>query len=189
MQPVGKGAAMLKVIGICCILCGVFAGIMTWDAGRKEKIRLLEEITDFLRRAESAVEHQTPVIDFLQSYTGMGQVEEVRGKKDNPLENALRELACELEKNQWSSGEEAWKYVLNRNREKWNFTEEQWELLCQIGQIADGRSRKALMEILALLKTGFLEMQRAEQSRRIEQRRVVLPVGMLAGVMLVLLFL
>ncbi len=180
---------MLKIIGSCCILGGAFAGILTWDAGRKEKIRLMETIIDFLRRAEGAVEQQTPMIDFLQSYVCMGQGKSTCQKRENPFREALHGLACELEQNKWASGEEAWKYVLNQNWEKWGFDEEEWELLCRIGQIADGRSQNALMEILAQQKTGFLEMRHEEQSRRSEQRRVVLPVGMLAGVMLVLLFL
>ena len=93
---------MGKIIGICCILAGACSGIAAWYLGKKEKIRRIEAILEFLRRMAEAVEQQTPLLPFLKSCPC----------RDAHLAQALRETAQELAANQWETGEAAWEAVI-----------------------------------------------------------------------------
>ncbi len=184
---------MGKAMGVLCILAGACGGIASWYFGKVEKIHRMEAILDFLRRAAEAVEQQTPMLHFLQSCPC----------RDNLLSQALKLTTQELEANTWESGESAWESAIlaigvdgnaqygRKNylglSNHWNWNQNQWETFCAIGQMFGAESKDAILDHLYRQNRkweGFLEEERRQL---VQQQRVVFPVGMLSGVMLVLL--
>lgn len=140
----------------------------------------MEEFIYFLHRAGYVVgQQQTPIIGFFRSYQS----------KDVLLNHTLLRVAEELERNCWESGESAWQAVLSEECKQWNLSTEQWECLWGTGRILWGGGREEIQKLLLSQKERLEEELAEERHRLLEQQKIVMPVGMMAGVMLILLLL
>ncbi|MCC8167997.1 MAG: stage III sporulation protein AB [Clostridiales bacterium] len=203
---------MWKLMGTCCILLGAAGGAYAWQMGKKERIHRIEDIIIFLRHMADAVERQMPMIDFLQSC----QCRDACLKR--AAENAAKELAANrwaTGEAAWTSAiyaaaDSAYIRSFSVIRtgdadcgggqdfagngymvrgERWNLSVEELEALTAIGQVFDAAGKEVLLDTLFLQKKrweGFLE---EERKHLVQKQKVVWPVGLLSGVMLVLLLL
>lgn len=171
---------MFKLIGSVGILYGFAKGIWEWNKRQRIGQERLKELVYFLSRMEQAIEReQIPMPVFLQIYSS----------RDVVMKKTIEKLHCTLIRQEAKGMEEAWRSVFLDMQREWDLSPASWEMILDCARAFSHTHRKELVEFLKK-ERDYLEQQKQKEYVEYQQKKkVFLPVGMLSGAMLVLLFL
>ena len=160
------------------MLGGVAGSLFQWIEIQKERQKRIEEFCIFLHKTIFRMEtEKIKMIDyFAKSMTGDAQITE-----------ALQEISKRLSKNIYPNPQVVWEEVLKEYLQ--NLDEETFSIILKSGNGFFGRNRE---ENISFLKKQLKELEnqkRKNKEQDAKERKVWVPVGMLSGVMVVILFL
>lgn len=171
---------MWKGIGAILILLGVAGCLHRWYLQQKEKQERLEELIQFVHKSIHVMEtEKMKAIDWFLKY---------KNKRDFLLNETLSEIAKRLQTNTYASGHAVWEDVFFEKWQKLGFEEDVLQCLIQLGSGFFGKSR---VENIGILQRGLKELealQKKNKEKDAQERKVWVPVGMLGGVMIIILF-
>ena len=171
---------MGKLLGIVLVFCGVSGILYSWISTQKECQRRWEETLLFLQKMVFAIQtERSPILMFLEKYEA----------RDEVLQRCIKEMLQRLSANIYPKGQVVLQDVFKEEEKDWNWDRECFEILLRAGEGMFGRSRE---ENVSLLQKTIeeLENERKKVKERDEkERKVWIPVSMLGGMMLVILFL
>lgn len=169
---------MGKIVGILLVLAGVAGYLYSWTCAQKEKQTRLEEVIVFLQKSIYAMEtEKIKVIDYFAKY-----------KCETVLEKSLREISKRLATNTYPMGQDAWEEVLKEEEQNWNLDKDTFDFILRAGDGFFGRNRE---ENICLLEKTMQELeieQKRAKEKDAKERKVWIPVSMLGGMMLTILF-
>lgn len=171
---------MGKIIGIFFILGGIADGLYQWVMLQRERQKRLDELEAFLHKSIFLMEsEQIKVIDYLAKYNS----------RDGMLSKSLQEISKRLSKNIYPNGQLVWEEVFRESEQNWNLDKDTFGLILKTGNGFFGRNRE---ENTSFLRKQLVELE--EHKRRIiekdaKERKMWVPVSMLSGIMLTILFL
>jgi stage III sporulation protein AB len=171
---------MLKILGAAAVMAGAAGMVGFWIRQQKNRIRRMKAFSVFLSRTYYAMgtEH-VQMIAYLREYDA----------KDALLGDMFGELAEILADHTCPFGEQAWEQVCESRKKNWDVDEQTWEIITACGKALFGKN---LAENLKHLKAQEQRMdgQIAEEERGFaEKRKILTPVGLLGGVMLIVILL
>lgn len=170
---------MGKIIGIILILGGIAGGLYQWMEIQKERQKRVEEFSLFLHKSMFAMEtEKIKVIDYFAKYIS----------QDSRITESLHEIASRLKQNIYPNGQLVWEEVLKEKEQEWNLEHEVFQVILKSGTGFFGRS---LEENICFLKKQIKELEKEQQKikeKDAKERKVWVPVSMLSGVMLAILF-
>lgn len=170
---------MGKIVGVVLIFGGVAGFLYSWICGQKEKQMRLEECILFLQKSIFAMDtEKVRVIDYFAKYVS----------RDSILTEALHEIAKRLATNTYPKGQDAWEEVLKEEETNFGFDKETFEVILQVGNGFFGRSCE---ENICFLQKNLKELEKQQEKikeKDTQERKVWVPVGMLGGVMLIIIF-
>ncbi|MBQ6845479.1 MAG: stage III sporulation protein AB [Agathobacter sp.] len=169
---------MGKIVGIVLVLGGIAGGLCQWMELQKVRQKRIEEFCLFLHKSIFMMESEKiKVIDyFAKTIT-----------KDSEITGALQEISRRLSKNIYPNPQFVWEEVLNEK--KWDLDKEEFSIILKSGNGFFGRNRE---ENICFLKKQLEELEKQQIKRKekdAKERKVWVPVSMLSGMMLVILFL
>lgn len=171
---------MGKWIGIVLLLGGIAGYLYSWICGQKEKQQRRHAFIVFLQKSIFAMEtEKVRLIEFFTNYSS----------KDAVLTETLQEIANRLSMHLYPDGSKVWQDVFLEKKSRWNMDEETFDLMQKAGEGFFGRSRE---ENICFLQKSIKELEIQQQKmkeKEMQQRKVWVPVGMLGGIMLVIIFL
>lgn len=169
---------MLSAVGCIGILLGTFGGLWAWEEQQCAKRNYLQEMYQMFRKGKYAlVGQQMRCIEFFQEYHS--------GKKE--VEEACKQIAQKLMEHEVSSGEMAWKVIWEEKIQQYHFSREEREVVLLSGAAFFGKNLKETEELFGIYQTQYERLITQSRNLHNEQRKVVLPVGMLSGIMLIIL--
>jgi stage III sporulation protein AB len=151
-----------------------------WIRQQKLRIRRMKAFLSFLSRTYYAMgtEH-AQMIAYLREYGG----------KEAFLGDMLKELAGILNDHKSPSGEQAWGMVCESRKKEWDVNETAWEILTDCGKALFGNNLAENLKRLQALERKMEEQIAQEERIFAEKRKVLTPVGLLGGVMLIVILL
>jgi stage III sporulation protein AB len=151
-----------------------------WNGKQKNRIRRMKAFLSFLSRTYYAMgtEH-VQMIAYLCAYGG----------KDALLGDMLRELAGVLTDHTSPSGEQAWEAVCAGRKKEWDVSEAAWEILNACGKALFGNNLAENLKYLQALERKMEEQIAQEERIFAEKRKILTPVGLLGGIMLIVILL
>lgn len=171
---------MGKIVGIVLVLGGIAGVLFQWIEEQKERQKRVEEFGVFIHKTIFMMESERiKIIDYFSNYKS----------QDLVLTNTLREIALRLKKNEYPNGVFVWEMVLKEKEKNWNLDSAIFEVVLKCGIGFFGRRRE---ENVSFLKKQLVELERLQirrKERDTKERKVWMPVSMLGGMMVVLLFL
>lgn len=170
---------MLSAIGCIGIMLGTVGGLYAWEEQQCEKRRYLQELYQMFRKGKYELAgQQMRCIDFFDHYHSM--------KRD--VEEVCRRISQMLLDHEVTSGEEAWKQIWEEKLRLYHFSREEREIVCMSGAAFFGKNLKETEELFTIYQAQYERLIAQNRQLHKEQRKVVLPVGMLGGIMLIILF-
>jgi stage III sporulation protein AB len=171
---------MLKLLGALAVMTGAAGMVGFWILQQQNRIRRMKEFSSFLSRTYYAMgtEH-VQMIAYLREYDA----------RDALLGDMFGELAGLLADHTCPFGEQAWKKVCETRKKDWDADEQTWEIIIACGKALFGKN---LAENLKQLQAQEQRMdERIAKEERIfaEKRKILTPVGLLGGVMLIVILL
>lgn len=170
---------MGNVVGISLLFGGITGFVYSWLESRREREKRLDEVLLFLQKCVFAMESEKiRIITYFKEYRS----------KDKVLNSSLYEVANRLSMCMYPTGIEVWRDVLWEKKREWDFTEESFQILQKAGEGFFGTKRE---ENITFLKKSIceLEMQRTkEKEKNVQERKVLVPVSVLGGIMLMIIF-
>ena len=169
---------MLSVVGCVGIMLGTIGGLWAWEEQQCEQQRFLQEMYQMFRKGKYAlVGQQVRSVDFFRGYH--------TAKKE--IEVACKAIAEKLLRHEVSSGEIAWRQVWEEGLRSYHFSREEREIWLMSGTAFFGKNMKETEELFTIYQLQYEHL--IDQNRQLhkEKRKVVLPVGMLGGIMLIIL--
>ena len=171
---------MWKIIGIILVITGIAGLLCNWIKLQKERQNRLEELIQFVHKSVYAMkEEKVRVIDFFVKYYDAN---------NNLLGNTLYEIATRLQWHIYPSGQEVWAEVFQEKKEEWMLEEEMFESILRVGNGFFGRSREENICILRKWLNEIELLQKKGKEKEEQERKVWIPVGMLSGMMIIILF-
>lgn len=178
---------MGKIIGIALVFCGIVGVLYQWIASQKAKQLHLEECILFLQKSIFAMESEkVKLIDYFAKYVSRDS--RITRKSETALEKSLHEIAKRLASNTYPNGQSVWEEVLKEEEQNWALDKETFGVVLHAGASFFGRSRE---ENICFLQKSLreLEQQQAKMKEKdAQERKVWIPVGMLGGLMITILF-
>ena len=169
---------MGKIVGIALVLGGIGSGLYQWIEQQKEREKRVEEFCLFLHKSIFMMESEKKkVIDYFAKVM----------TRDSRITESLQEISKRLSKNIYPNPQWVWEEVLKEK--EWNLDQETFSIILKSGRGFFGRNRE---ENISFLKKQLEELEKQQMKNKekdAKERRVWVPVGMLSGVMLVILFL
>lgn len=170
----------MKLVGIGMIGIGIIGCLRAWIYGYSGQIRCMEAVIAFLRHAIHTMEsNPKPWQEFFANYEG----------QDKNLNGFVQKVGEMLKEFHFATGEEAWKEAMKESGIHFFLTEEGYSLLYEISKGFFGLSKEENKEVLTYYKRRMEECLEEEKRKFSQQRKIVLPMGALGGVMLVILLL
>lgn len=171
---------MGKIMGILFFFVGIIGYLYQWLQKQKIQQKRREDFIVFLQKSIFAMETENiKLIPYFLQYEG----------EEGIIHLTLTEIAHRLQQNMYAKGESVWEEVFKEKEENWNLDAETFGIIQSAGKGFFGRSRS---ENVSFLQKSLkeLEMQhRKTKEKDVQERKVWIPVGMLSGVMVVILFL
>ena len=171
---------MGQIIGTIMILGGIAGVLQQWIQLQRERQKRLEEFEKFLHKSIFAMETENvKIIDYFAKYSS----------KDSQITQVLHEIAKRLSQNIYPKGQLVWEEVFREEEQNWKLDRETFELLIKMGNGFFGRSRE---ENLSFLRKQLEELEKQKKTikeKDEKERKVWIPVSMLSGIMLTILFL
>lgn len=170
---------MGQIVGIILVLGGIAGGLYQWMEVQKQRQKRVEEFMLFLHKAMFAMESEKiKVIEFFSKYKS----------EDLQITKTLQEIAYRLSQNIYPKGQFVWEEVLKEEKMNWNLDEETFGLVLSTGTGFFGRTRE---ENISFLQKRLRELEKEQiriKEKDAKDRKVWVPVGMLSGIMLTILF-
>jgi len=168
-----------KLLGIICIMGGIAGYLYQWQCEQKKQRERVEAFLLFLRKSVFVMESENiKVVKLLEDYP----------EREMVLKDTLSEIARRLSLNIYPKEEVAWEEVLREEEQNWGLDKETFGLIINAGSGFFGRNRS---ENICFLQKSIRELEEKEKKNReqdAKKRKVWVPVGMLGGLMLVILF-
>lgn len=170
---------MGKIMGCALLLGGVSGFLYSWIRSQREKQKRLEEFIIFLQKSIFAMEtEKVKVIDYFTNYISA----------DEQITRTLQKVAERLRQNIYPKGQNAWEEVLKEEEANLDFDKETFGVVLRAGTGFFGRSREENISFLQKSQKELEKMQERIMEKDAQERKVWVPVGMLGGVMVILLF-
>jgi len=171
---------MAKLIGVALILGGVLGVLYCWICTQKDTQIRREETILFLQKMMFSMQNEKmPILVFLERYES----------KDIILQRSIKELVKKLKSNSYPKGQEAWQEVLKEEESNWNWDKESFGLLIRAGEGFFGRTcEENLCFLQKVIEELEIERKKSKEADK-NERKVWIPVSMLGGIMLTILFL
>lgn len=171
---------MGKVIGTLLLFVGIIGFLYDWLQRQKIRQKRIEAVLLFLQKSIFAIETENIKIipHFLQYIS-----------EDEILNLTLRKVAHRLQQKIYPKGQSVWEEVLKEEEQNWDLDAETFEIIRSAGVGFFGQSRG---ENICFLQKSLKELElqnRKTKEKNTKERKVWIPVGMLSGVMIVILFL
>ena len=170
---------MGKIVGITLLMGGIAGSLYQWIESQKVRSKRLEEFIVFIHKFIFAMEtEKVKVIEYISNYNG----------KDEVLEKTLGEIGLCLKENRYPQGQSVWESVLKKEEKNWAFDKETFDVIIKCGIGFFGKSRE---ENISFLKKQLEELEALQRKKRQEdtkERKVWIPVSVMGGLMVVLLF-
>ena len=168
---------MGKIVGIVLLFLGIGSGLYQWIELQRERQMRIEEFCLFLYKSMFLMQSEKiKVIEHFDRYTS----------RDAKINESLQEISIKLRENLYPDGQVVWEEVI---KEKvWDLDQETMLLILKSGNGFFGRNRE---ENICFLKRQLEELEKQKiksKERDAKERKVWVPVGMLSGVMVVILF-
>lgn len=196
---------MLKLIGILILLSGVLGELYSWNERKRTRIVQLECYEAFLKHAVYALETEKIHMEELlyQAITSrkgcagddtkkFDRDEAACGTKresERILTMVLEDVLDEMREHTYPSGAILWKEVWNAHRAEWIVDEENWALVLDTGNAFYGNNLRENLEYLRTLQSLLKEGIQEEKNKWKEKQKVLTPVGILGGIMIVIILL
>ena len=168
---------MGKIVGIVLLLFGIAGGLYQWLELQKERQMRIEEFCLFLHK--SMFRMQTEKIKVIEHFAKYRS-------KDTKINESLQEISKRLSENIYPDGQVVWEEVI---KEKvWDLDKEIMLMILKSGKGFFGRNRE---ENISFLKKQLEELEKQQiksKEKDAKERKVWVPVGMLSGVMVAILF-
>lgn len=171
--------AVGKLMGIICILVGCAGVLLSWQERKRRQQAFMGECIRLFARWKYAIsrEHMR-LYDFLEEY-------ECRVPE---MEEFLRLLKARLMTNTFPSGNQVWQNLLMEKREVLPLGEEAYRIFLDAGDAFFGDSSEECLRCVKVCEEQMEETM-AEEKRDMERKwKVYMPVGMLGGTILIILF-
>ena len=169
---------MLSAIGCLGIMLGTFGGLWAWEEQQCAKRNYLQEMYQMFRKGKYAlVGQQMRCIEFFQEYPS----------EREEIEASCKQIARKLINHEVASGELAWKKVWEEGMQPYHFSREEREVVLLSGAAFFGKNLKETEELFDIYQMQYERLVMQSRQLHKEQRKVVLPVGMLSGIMLIIL--
>lgn len=170
---------METAIGIVFLFWGIIGGILEWLRRQRIRENRLEEIELFLKKTMFAMETEhIKIIPYFLQYQS----------RDKEFKEILTDVAVRLQENRYPKGEMAWEEVFMEKRRTLDLEEETFRVILHAG---NGLFGKYCTENLRFLQKSIADIENQKQKNKekdAKERKVWIPVGMLSGVMIVILF-
>lgn len=171
---------MGKVMGISFLFIGIIGYLYQWIQKQKIQQKRLEIFMVFLQKTIFAMETENiKIIPYFLQYQS----------EDEVISETLKEIAYRLQKNIYPKGQSAWEEVFGEKKQSWGLDHETYAIMVGVGNGFFGRNRE---ENICFLQKSLKELEiqnRKIKEKNAKERTVWIPVGMLSGVMIVILFL
>lgn len=170
---------MGKFLGVLCILGGISGYLFHWQQEKRMRRERLHAFILFLQKTRYAMDNENIKIGkLLQNYQ----------TKELVLQDTLQEIAVRLSQNLYPNGPSLWEEVFREKEQNWNMDEETFGFMIYAGNGLFGKTKG---ENICFLQKSIYKLE--EQERKIKEmdaneKKVWIPVGMLSGMMLVILF-
>jgi stage III sporulation protein AB len=171
---------MLKLLGACAVMTGAAGMLGFWIRQQKSRLHRMKAFLSFLSKTYYAMgtEH-AQMIAYLREYNGT----------DALLGDMLKELVGILADHASPSGEQAWENVCAGRKKDWDVNEAAWEILTACGKALFGKNLAENLKRLQTLERKMEEQIAQEERIFAEKRKILTPVGLLGGVMLIVILL
>lgn len=170
---------MGKLVGALFIIGGIAGYLYSWQCKQKERQERLGAFIVFLQKSMFVIETENMKIGHLfRSYYGNAEI----------LNRTLSEIARRLELNIYPKGESVWEEVFKEEEQNWDLDRETFGLIIHAGNGFFGKNRA---ENICFLQKSIHELEQQEWKNKKKdesERKVWIPVGMLSGLMIVILF-
>lgn len=170
---------MGNAIGILMFFVGIAGCLYNWLEMQKEREKRLDEVLLFLQKCVFAMENEKiRITTYFKEYRS----------KDKVLNETLQEVANQLAMCMYPMGIEVWKNVLGEKKREWDFTEESFQILENAGVGFFGTKKE---ENISFLKKSICELEiqkKKEKEKNMQERKVWVPVSVLGGIMLMIIF-
>jgi len=170
---------MGKLIGTMFIIGGITGYLYCWQTKQKERQERVEAFLLFLQKSVFIMEAEN---------TKVGQLFLSCLGREAVLNETLTEIARRLELKIYPKGESIWEEVFREEEQNWDLDRETFGLIINAGNGFFGRNRA---ENICFLQKSIRQLELQEKKNRekdTKERKVWLPVGMLGGLMIVILF-
>lgn len=170
---------MGKGIGIAFLFIGIVGYLKNWIQEQTIRQKRIENFILFLQKSVFSIETENVKwIPYFRHYPS----------KDKVLTDTLQDIADKLEQNIFAKGQDAWEEVFLEKEQNWGLEHEIFTVMLGAGNGFFGRSRE---ENICFLNKTIKELEIQENKMRekdAKERKVWIPVGMLSGIMLVIIF-
>lgn len=167
------------MVGAVLFMGGISVYLYNWIETQKIRQKRLEEFICFLQKFVFAVDtEKVKIISFFSGYDC----------EDKLLVETLHEIASKLRSNTYPEGQMVWEEVFKEKEQNWTFDKETFGMILKAGNGFFGRNKN---ENICFLQKSIreLEMQKERQKEKdAKERKVWIPVGLLGGIMLVIIF-
>ena len=171
---------MWQGIGALFVLGGVTGILYNWVEIQKKRQMRLEEFIKFIHKSIYAMESEkVKIVDFFLQYSM---------EYDKLLECTLHEIGMRLQTNTYLAGQIAWIEVFEEKKKDWMLKEEMFDCILRTGNGFFGRSIQENTSILEKCLQELEEIKKESKVKEIQERKVWIPVGMLGGMMIIILF-
>lgn len=169
---------MLKLSGAIMIMLGIIGILNVWEEHQKIRRRHLWGIYHLLVKGENAlVKERIKCSDFLGHVTG-----------NEPLIcEACRIIEHELKLHNVRTGEIAWNNVWQGYQRKLMLSQEEENFLYSSGRAFFGKNVEEIEQLFELYKQQCLRLIEGQKREYLEKRKVMIPVGILGGIVLIIL--
>lgn len=168
-----------KLLGIVLVMGGIAGYLYQWQNEQKRQRERVEAFLLFLRKSVFVMETENiKITQLFENYQ----------TKEKILIETLSEIATRLRLNIYPKGESAWEEVFREKEQNWALDQETFGFIINAGSGFFGRNRT---ENICFLQKSIRELEEKERDNReqdAKKRKVWVPVGMLGGLMLVILF-
>lgn len=169
---------MLSVAGCMGIMLGTIGILLGWEEQQLARIRYLQEFYQLFRKGKYAlVGRRQKCVDFFKEY--QSAQEEVT--------EACAQIAEKLMHHEVAFGDMAWKSVWEEYMEQFHFSREEKEMVYLSGMAFFGKSMEEVDELFGIYQKQYEELMEKEKQVHQEKKKVVVPVGVLSGIMLIIL--
>ncbi len=170
-------------MGKSLVCIGLFLGgiaymLYSWVAEQKKRERQLEELIFFLEKLNFAMkERKCRVISFLESYPA----------REESFARLLKALEASLKYHRYPRGEEAWVAAV-KDQGYLSYKEELQDLVLKAGGGIFGMNLEENVHFLKISIKELKDYAKKEKQKVCNDRKVWIPVSLLGGAMLIIIW-